>query len=268
VVDEDNRPIPYVNIWVEGENIGTTSKEDGTFIINCSNEKILVFSAIGFKTQKTSLHNKERVLLTSKIFQLDEVLITKFKNTKELEIGGAKKIHHTHLSGDKPWIYARLFPFKEVYKETPFLKKIIFFSNSEKSNAKLRIRIMEFNDSIPADDLLYEDIIVTVKKGMKKNVVDVSEHKIGFSKKGIVIGLEWLIIEENKFEFEYKDQNNKKKIRMINYAPSLVVNYSDEEHSFDYSSGKWRRRKKYKLNNHEKWDNKVITPAINLILTN
>jgi CarboxypepD_reg-like domain len=26
------KPIPYVNIWVENENIGTTSEENGTFI--------------------------------------------------------------------------------------------------------------------------------------------------------------------------------------------------------------------------------------------
>jgi hypothetical protein len=33
VVDENDKPIPYVNIWVENENIGTTSEEDGRFSI-------------------------------------------------------------------------------------------------------------------------------------------------------------------------------------------------------------------------------------------
>jgi hypothetical protein len=31
VLDESNKPIPYVNIW-ENENIGTTSEENGSFL--------------------------------------------------------------------------------------------------------------------------------------------------------------------------------------------------------------------------------------------
>ena len=32
------KPIPFANIWVENENIGTTSKEDGTFEIKTAKE--------------------------------------------------------------------------------------------------------------------------------------------------------------------------------------------------------------------------------------
>ena len=48
VVDENNKPISYVNIWAENENIGTTSEENGTFSINVMESKILIFSALGF----------------------------------------------------------------------------------------------------------------------------------------------------------------------------------------------------------------------------
>ena len=54
VVDENDKPIPYVNIWVENENIGTTSQEDGTFVLNDSEvNKNLIFSAIGYKKTTT-----------------------------------------------------------------------------------------------------------------------------------------------------------------------------------------------------------------------
>ena len=268
VVDESGKPIPYVNIWVEGENIGTTSQEDGTFIIICNEEKVLVFSAIGYENKKTALNNIKQIVLKSKTFSLNEVVITTLKNSKELEIGGAKKIHHTQLSGDKPWIYAKLFPFEAIYDETPFLKKIIFFSNSEKNNAKLKIRFFQLEDSIPTNDLMEEDIIVTVKKGMRKNVIDISKYKLRIPKNGVLVGLEWLIIPENFYEFKYTDGKTKKRIVTPNYAPSLVINYCDELNSFTYSSGMWRRARKYKLNNDKPWDNKTMTPAINLILTN
>jgi hypothetical protein len=39
-------PIPYVNIWIENENIGTTSEEDGSFLIDLKNDSVLFFSAL------------------------------------------------------------------------------------------------------------------------------------------------------------------------------------------------------------------------------
>ena len=52
VVDADNRPIPFVNIWVQNENIGTTTEENGEFILSeNNNNKNLIFSALGYEKQ-------------------------------------------------------------------------------------------------------------------------------------------------------------------------------------------------------------------------
>lgn len=262
------KPIPYVNIWVENENIGTTSNENGFFELALKDNKNIVFSALGFETKIIPSLEAKNVLLNPKVYQLEEVVVENLKKTKELEIGDAKKIHHTQLSGDKPWIYGKLFPFQEKYNETPYIKSISFYSNSEIKEAKLKIRIYEMNDSIPSNDLLYEELIVSVKKGMKKNTIDVSKNKIKFSENGIVIGLEWLIIDENKYIFEYKLGKSKSKHEQISYAPSLVINYSETEISFRYSGGKWIKNKIHKSNDGKIWDSKVMTPAINLTLTN
>lgn len=262
------KPIPYVNIWVENENIGTTSNENGFFNLDSNDNKNIVFSALGYETKTISSLEVKNVLLHPKIYQLEEVIVENLKKTKELEIGDAKKIQHTHLSGDKPWIYGKLFPFQEKYIETPYIKQITFFSKSEIKEAKIKIRIYEMNDSIPSTDLLYEEVIVSVKKGMRKNTIDVSKNNIKFSEKGIVVGLEWLIIDENKYIFEYKIDKSKSKNERINYAPSLVINYSETEISFRYYGGKWIKNKIHKSNDGKIWDNKVLTPAINLTLTN
>ncbi len=261
-------PIPYVNIWVENENIGTTSEEDGTFELKTSKEKKLVFSVLGFETKICKLSETSEIILNPIVYQLDNVEITKLKNTKELEIGDSKKIHHKHLSGDKPWIYGKLFTYEPKYSETPYLKNIVFLSDSEKKDAKLKIRIFQLKDSLPDEDMLFEDVFVTVKKGMRKNVVDISKYKIKMPNNGIIIGLEWLIIEENKYLYEYT--YNKTKQSTVNYAPSLVINYSEVENSFRYSGGRWIKSKinKIKIKETKPWDNKVMVPAINLILTN
>lgn len=267
VVDENNIPIPYVNIWIENENIGTTSEDDGSFKIDLKEEnKNLVFSAIGYK--KEVFKFKEKIVLEKQIYKLEDVVIQTSKQTKEIEIGDSKKIHHTQLSGDKPWIYGKLFSYEANYSETSFLKSIIFFTNSRKEEAKIKIRIYEVKDSIPTDDILYEDLIVTVKKGMRKNKIDVSKYKIMFPKNGLIVGLEWLIIDYNKYYFDYKDGKSEKSL--VNYAPDLVINYSDIENSYRFSGGKWKKNKLifFKTKNKNPWDNKVMVPAINLVLTN
>jgi hypothetical protein len=269
VVDEDNKPVPYVNIWVENENIGTTSDENGFFKINTTSDKTIVFSSVGFEAKKATIKEDEKVVLKEAVYKLNEVIISHRKQDKELEIGDAQRIHHRQLSGDKPWIYGKLFEYDSTYHTTPFLKKIVFFSDSEKRDAKLKIRIFEFNGSLPANDMLEEDLIVTVKKGMRKNEIDISKYNIRFPKKGIIVGLEWMIIEENKYDFEYKALETKKIVKMECYAPSLVVNYSEVENSFSYMQGKWSRSKISHTDKKDKpWYNTVMMPAINLILTN
>ena len=260
-------PIPYVNIWVENETIGTTSETNGSFSLDIKEEKLLVFSALGYESKKLSSKN-ELILLKPKVFELNEVVVTFPKKTKELEIGEAHKVDISQLSGNKPWIYAKLFNYDEKYMETPFIKKIVFYSNSDIKGAKIKLRIFGINDSIPSEDLINEDIIVTVRGGMKKNTIDVSSYNIEFPKKGIVIGLEWLIIEENKYFFTYKDPKTKQKVSLENYAPSLVINHSIEEIAFTYSKGRWYKHKRHSSNYKKEWNNKVDIPAINLILTN
>lgn len=44
------KQIPFVSVWSENQNIGTTSEDDGTFTINTDEtSKRLVFSALGFE---------------------------------------------------------------------------------------------------------------------------------------------------------------------------------------------------------------------------
>ena len=266
VIDEFGNPIPYVNIWVDGESNGTTSNEDGSFIINSTKNKVLVFSAVGFETKRTTLNNGDKIILVSKIHKLNEVVIGKLKFTKNVEIGEAKKKRSNFFSGDEPWIYAKRFQFEESFVETPFIKSIIFFTDSEKRGAKIKIRLFEFDNSIPTDDLLNEDIVVSVNKGMSKNVIDVSKYKLKIPKNGVVVGLEWLIIDENKFQIDNLGTDDEK--FRYSYAPSLIINYSDEENAFSYRNGAWEKAKKYDLKTNDPWNNKILTPAINLIITN
>ena len=260
------KPVAYANIWVENENIGTTSEKNGSFLLDIKEEKNIVFSALGYETKILKSSQIDKVSLIEKIYEMPEIVLEIPQLTKEIEVGDSKKIHHTQLSGDKPWIYGKSFKYEEKFTETPFLKSIIFYTKSNINDAKLKIRVFEMKDSIPADDILYEDIIVTVKKGMKKNKLDVSKYNINFPKDGLLVGLEWLIIDENKYDIVYTIK--KQKESFVTYAPSLVINYFDEENSFSYTGGKWLKNFRRKSNDGRDWDNKIMTPAINIVLSN
>ena len=82
-----NVPIPYVNIWVENENIGTTSNEKGEFILPInSNSKVLVFSALGYKAEKyLSKSSTALVLLNPSVIELKEVVISDLTNEQVVE---------------------------------------------------------------------------------------------------------------------------------------------------------------------------------------
>lgn len=268
VLNESNKPIPYVNIWVENENWGTTSEENGSFSINVEDQnKVLVLSALGFEIKKVKVSEAEKVVLKEITFQLDEVVISKSRSTIEIEIGGSKNISFSHLSGGEPWIYAKRFNYINDFSKTPFIKNTIIFSKSEIKNATFKLRIFEVDkEGAPGLDLLNEDIIVKVKKGKRENKIDLTKYDLVIPKNGIFIAFEWMIIERNKYKYEYKESNSNKINEQITYAPNIVCNTVELENTFEYRGGKWIKRKKSVSEN--KYKNKVIEPAINLTLTN
>src|SRR6478672_8634484 len=71
------KPIPFVSIWSENQNIGTTSEENGEFTIHTnSNSKRLIFSALGFAKKTVKIADARSVRLTPIDYQLDEVVIS------------------------------------------------------------------------------------------------------------------------------------------------------------------------------------------------
>ncbi len=264
-------PIPYVNIWVENETIGTTSEENGSFSLDIKEEKLLVFSALGYESKKLSSKTKI-ILLKPKVIELKEVVIEQPKFKKEIEIGNFSKPDGHHISGNLDWSNAKYFKYETRYEETKFVKKIKITTRSKVNNAKFKIRIFSVNkEGYPETDLISEDIIVTVKKGKRKNAIDVSNFKIDFPKEGLFIVYEILKIETNKYFFEYTNKGSKKVYKEIYFAPDFESNMVDEENTYHFRNGKWIKWQK--LHNDEtgdlkKFNNKVLEPAINLILTN
>ena len=289
VVDESGKPIPYVNIWVENENIGTTSEENGEFSIADTENKTLVFSAIGFETLKAKLNESGKVVLKSIAYQLDEVVIQKRIGKDQIEIGKYKKRNINLYYGTatpQPTIIAKFIASTEDIKTHPFIDNITFFSLSQINKAKIKIRFYEVaQDGSPGLDYSGDIIIVTVKNGKQNNSIDLKDKNIIIPDSGLFIAFEWMIIEENKYTYKYTlDEENakaqggltdlKKKVYKdgTQYEPSIGTIPSDLSTTWQYAAGKWVSRKihnKVDLRGGlDKYDNKFGELAIKITLTN
>lgn len=260
------KPISYVNIWVENENIATTSEEDGTFSINISANKNLIFSALGYEKKTIKASQSAEVFLNAKAFDLEEVVISNSIETKRIVIGQTENtIAQAFDNG--PRIDVKYFPYNSAYQKTKYIKRIVLNTDSRIEDATVKIRFYQVDaNGFPGEEMLKKDLIVSVKNGTRNNKIDLSDYNLVMPKTGLFVGFEKLMIEKNKKEKIITDQNTKTTQIQKIYYPFILYNYVEREALFNFSGGKW---------NKQVMESKGITgkvkgyePAINLILTN
>ena len=288
VVDESGKPIPYVNIWVENENIGTTSEENGEFSFADDENKTLVFSAIGFETLKAKLNESGKVVLKAIAYKLDDVVIQKRIGKDQIEVGNYQKenVSMYYGAGIQPTILAKfILPTNDI-KTHPFVDNITFLTLSNINNAKIKIRLYEVaQDGSPGLDYSEDIIIVKVKKGKRNTVIDLKDKNIKIPDSGLFIAFEWMIIEENKYTYKYtlNEENaqvqgripgSKSKVYKdgLSYCPLIGTIPSGSSTSWQYIAGKWISKEIHKKSDYhrglDKYDNKFGELAIKITLTN
>jgi uncharacterized DUF497 family protein len=256
-----------VNILVENENIGTTSEENGEFTIYTSEKsKRLIFSVLGFEKKIVSISQAQKVFLTPKTIELDEVIVANMLETKQLVIGQTENtISQAFDNG--PRIDVKFFPYDPVYKKTKYIKYVTINTDSKIESATIKLHFYRVNDDgSPGEELLKKDKLVTVNFGSKSNKINLSKHNLLMPKKGVFVGYEKLMIEKNKKEKTVKDANtNTTQIQKV-YYPFVLYNYVERDFLFTYSGGKWHKETKEIAGLPSKIS--AYEPAINLILTN
>ena len=267
VVDESGKPIPYVNIWVENENIGTISEENGDFSITASANKNLIFYILGFEKRIIKASEVSNVKLKAISFQLDEVVIARRFETKKIEIGQISNSPFEAFDNG-PRIDVKFFPYEASYKKTKYIKKVSILTDSRIDNATVKIHFYKVgSNGFPSDELLTKDFIVTLQKGVVRNGFDLTDLNLKMPKTGIFIGFEKLIIAKNKLEKTIVNSNTGKTTIQILYYPFVLYNYVERDFLYTFSVGKWSRQMNEKtIGSSDKI--KMYEPAINLVLTN
>jgi hypothetical protein len=242
----DQKPIPYVNIWVENENIGVTADENGKFTIAAASNSKLIFNALGYEDKLVKASEINGVVyLIPKVIALGEVVVSRAKKSKENKLGSfkLKRFNSYYGSADNyPYIVARFFPNETNISETPFIKSIMPYCKSDIKDAKFKVRIFEAKkDGLPGNELVNENIIVNLKKGSSKPVIDISKYNIDFPEYGLFIGLEFMQLASNKYDFTASIGNTKEKKKMTSLEPAFgtVQGESEEKETWRLSKGKW-----------------------------
>jgi hypothetical protein len=262
------KPIPYVNIWVENENIGSTSEENGTFFINTNTKgKKLIFSTLGFEKKIVKASQASEVYLKPTAYSLEEVVISKSIGTKSVEIGKTKnEMYQAFDNGPK--IDTKFFPYFPSYKKTKYLKQVTIYTDSRIEDAIIKIHFYNVDSNgYPGEELLDKDFVVTVKKGTRVNRFDLTKLNLKFPKNGLFVGFEKLMIEKNKTEKTITDLNTNIAQIQKTYFPFVLYNYVEREFLYTFSGGKWNRQ----ANQDESGSSAkmmINEPAITLILSN
>tara|TARA_R110002073_G_scaffold139232_2_gene289338 strand:- start:112208 stop:115075 length:2868 start_codon:yes stop_codon:yes gene_type:complete len=81
VSDNSNEPLPGVSIVVQGTTTGTTTDFDGNYSLEVTNGNILVFTFVGFETQRITVNGQTEINVTLQAgVALDEVVVVGTRN--------------------------------------------------------------------------------------------------------------------------------------------------------------------------------------------
>ncbi|MGK4566543.1 carboxypeptidase-like regulatory domain-containing protein [Flavobacterium sp. 3HN19-14] len=259
------KPVSFATIAVEDEKQGATAEEDGKFTIEENvKDKTLIVSALGFETKKIASVNAVSIQLKPVVYELNEVAINNPNNQENNVIGAFEKHQYIQPGWSWPTLFAKKFPYESAYEQTPFIKNAIIYTDNSHRKATIKIRVFGVDAAgFPGEDLINEDIIITVKRGERKTIVDLTKYKLQVPETGIFVAFEWMLIESNKYNDYYKSEG--KRHDVIRYEPTVLGNRTKTRNAyFREGGGKWYERPLMT------GDGNVVgsfEPAINLTLT-
>src|SRR5690606_21640700 len=90
-VDSNQEPLPGVTVSVQGTTTGTATDLNGRYALTVPEGSTLVFSFIGFETQRISVGGQSiiDVTLTEDLASLDEVVVVGYGTQKKVNLTGA-----------------------------------------------------------------------------------------------------------------------------------------------------------------------------------
>ena len=195
-------PLPFVNIGVLKKELGTVSNEDGFFFLEVPDlfaKETLRFSMIGFDERDFQVADLEAILLSNNTLVLaeqttflEEVVLTAEKKWDTRVSGNSttSKLLITGFTSNQLGNEIALFV---KVKKTPAYIEGIQFSVVENIYPEVRFRVNVYSSDyrFPDENILKENIFVTLKQSEGLRSVDLKDYDI-LVDDDIFISLEWI----------------------------------------------------------------------------
>jgi len=236
------KPIPYVNIWLENEDVSTMADSLGKYAIATTNAgKTVVFSATGYEPKKVKLPETRGLKLKPIAFSECPPRVAK---TRSVTLGSDYKVRNSDLtfgSKGKPWMLARKFSPAAGLAKTPFLDKLKLYTDNHNNNMKLSLRFFEIGaDGGPGRELTDKLVIFRVDRGRENVEVDLSPYNIRVPETGLFVAVSWLIIPQN-----IKHWYDNRPMQFKNYDPGIGAMPANENTTWEYSAGRWAEMQRF-----------------------
>lgn len=195
-------PLLFVNVGVLKKELGTVSNEDGFFLLEVPDvfaKETLRFSMIGFDERDFQVADLEAILLSNNTLVLaeqttflEEVVLTAEKKWDTRVSGNAttSKLLITGFTSNQLGNEIALFV---KVKKTPAYIEGIQFSVVENIYPEVRFRVNVYSSEyrFPDENILKENIFVTLKQSEGIISVDLKEYDI-LVDDDVFISLEWI----------------------------------------------------------------------------
>jgi len=259
------KPVPYVNIWIDGQNSGATADSLGQFAVKTTNASArLVFSAPGYKSKKIPLAEIRHLGLCP-LPQNPSSATLGLTQTQTLNDYKKGDIGLSYGSQGQPMMLAQKFEAPADLARTPYLQQVKLATECHNNNMKFELRVFAVGkDGNPGDDLFPEPLIFRVDRGSDNITLDLTPYKIRFPENGIFVAVCWLMIPQN-----VKTWYDHRPMQFRDFDPGIGAIPSDRGEVWAYSMGSWQpvpaKPEDYQI---RKFRGKFIRLALALTLTN
>lgn len=151
VTNEENEPLPGVNILVKGTNDGTTSDFDGKYTLQVENESaVLVFSFIGYETQEVQVGAQTTINVS---------MVPDTKTLQEIVVVGYGEMEKRDITGSVAQVKSDELQAVPVFNVEQALKAraagVQVTQNSGRPGGRIEVRVRGGNSMIGDNQPLY-----------------------------------------------------------------------------------------------------------------
>lgn len=196
---KDNVPLAYVNVGIPGKNIGTVTQKDGRFILHANQElrkDSIKISMVGYQSQTFAIEhllrkNNNRILLTEKIADLKAVTVTA-RALRTKRMGNTTTSRFVSVGLPLKFLGSETGIKISLGKKRVLLKSFHFtISDNRLDTSVFRLNIYNFKNGLPFENILHQNILVSIGKQTGTFTVNLSDYKL-LMKNDILVSLEWI----------------------------------------------------------------------------